>query len=52
RSRGLDLETASAYLIKGFASEIVDAIEPEPLRAYVERATWGTLPGVQLGHES
>lgn len=52
RSRGLDLETASAYLIKGFASEIVDAIEPAPLRAYVERATWGTLPGVQLGHES
>ncbi len=51
RSRGLDLETATAYLIKGFASEIVDAIELEPVRACVESAAMGALPGIQPGQE-
>lgn len=52
RSRGLDLETATALLIKGFASEILDAIQLEPLRAYLEGLTLGALPGAQYGRES
>ena len=52
RSRGLDLETATVLLIKGFASEILDAIKLEPLRAYLERLTLGILPGSQFGQES
>ena len=52
RSRGLDPETATALLIKGFASEITDAIQVKPLRAYLERLISGALPGFQLGEKS
>ncbi len=43
-SRGIDHETAMAMLIRGFASEIVQQMGPEPLREYVERTTDRLLP--------
>jgi Fe-S cluster assembly protein SufD len=49
RSRGLDPETAAAFLIKGFASEIIDAVRLRPLRSYLGRLVWKALPGVRLG---
>ena len=52
RSRGLDSETATAYLIRGFASEITDAIDLEPVRACVEAAILGALPRIQAGRGS
>jgi Fe-S cluster assembly protein SufD len=45
RSRGLDLEKASALLIQGFASEITDSVRVAPLRAYLERLTLASLRG-------
>jgi Fe-S cluster assembly protein SufD len=44
RSRGLDEQTASRLLIKGFASEILDAVEIEPLRVFLEERTAKALP--------
>ena len=44
QSRGLDLDTAAAMLIRGFASEIVEEIEPPALRRYLERVTDRLLP--------
>ena len=52
RSRGLDLETASAFFIKGFASQIIDAIQVRPLRAYLERLIAEGLRGVRFGESS
>ncbi|MEE8385689.1 MAG: Fe-S cluster assembly protein SufD [Dehalococcoidia bacterium] len=52
RSRGLDPETATAFLIKGFASEIIDAVRLQPLRSYLERLVWRALPGVRFGRRS
>ncbi len=52
RSRGLDPETATAFLIKGFASEIIDGVRVPPLRAYLGRLVWRALPGVRLGRRS
>jgi Fe-S cluster assembly protein SufD len=52
RSRGLDPETATAFLIKGFASEIIDAVRVRPLRSYLGRLVWRALPGVRLGRRS
>jgi Fe-S cluster assembly protein SufD len=52
RSRGLDPETATAFLIKGFASEIIDAVRLRPLRSYLGRLVWRALPGVRLGPRS
>jgi len=52
RSRGLDLETATLFLIKGFAREIIDTVQVEPLRAYLERSVSAALPGFQLGQQS
>lgn len=49
RSRGLDPETATAFLIKGFASEIIDAVRVRPLRSYLGRLVWRALPGVRFG---
>lgn len=48
-SRGMDLETATAFLIKGFASEIIDTIEIAPLRNFVEKRVAETLRGVKFG---
>jgi Fe-S cluster assembly protein SufD len=49
RSRGLDVDTATQLLIKGFASEILDRVALDALRAYLERLTADTLRGVALG---
>ena len=46
RSRGLDLETASRLLIHGFASEIIETVEIEGLRAYLERLSLESLPNL------
>jgi len=48
RSRGLDEQTATRLLIKGFASEILDAIQIEPLRAYLEQLTMERLAGASI----
>ena len=48
RSRGLDLETASAFLVKGFASGVLDRVRIEPLRAYLEKLVARTLRGVRV----
>ncbi len=52
RSRGLDPETATAFLIKGFASEIIDAVRVRQLRSYLGRLVWRALPGVRFGRRS
>ena len=44
RSRGIDLETASRLLIYGFASEIIDTVEDDDLRSYLERLFLDSLP--------
>jgi Fe-S cluster assembly protein SufD len=44
RSRGIDEQTASRLLIKGFASEILDDVEIEPLRVFLEERTAMALP--------
>jgi len=44
RSRGIDEQTASRLLIKGFASEILDAVGIEPLRVFLEERTASALP--------
>ena len=49
RSRGLDRETASRILIHAFASEMIETVELEPLRDYLNNLflaamTTGTLP--------
>ena len=43
QSRGLDLEAAQEFLVKGFASEILDGVM-EPLREYLQKATTAALP--------
>ncbi len=43
-SRGIDRDTATAMLIHGFASEIVEKIQPQSLRQYVERTATRLLP--------
>ena len=52
RSRGLDLQTATSLLIHGFASEILDAIQLEPYRAYLDELFSKSLPSFQLGGTS
>jgi Fe-S cluster assembly protein SufD len=49
RSRGIDEQTASRLLIKGFASQILDEVEIEPLRAFLEERTTLALPRFQVG---
>jgi Fe-S cluster assembly protein SufD len=44
RSRGLDEQTASRLLVKGFASEILDEVQIEPLRMFLEEQTTRALP--------
>ena len=44
RSRGVDLETASRLLIYGFASEIIDTVQVDDLRTYLERIFLESLP--------
>jgi Fe-S cluster assembly protein SufD len=51
RSRGLDLETASRILIQAFAGEIINTVEPEPLREYIDELYSGVVeaPTLALG---
>lgn len=48
RSRGIDLETASRLLIYGFASEIIDTVEDDYLRGYLERLFLDSLPSYKF----
>ncbi len=49
RSRGLDLETATAFLIRGFARGILDSIRVDRLRLFSERLTARALRGSRFG---
>lgn len=49
KSRGLDLETASSLLIKGFAAGILDTIELPPLRSHLEKVVGQRLSGIRFG---
>ena len=49
RSRGLDLDTASRLLIHGFASEIIEAVQVQPLRAYLNKLFLRALPNYRFG---
>ncbi len=44
RSRGLDLETASRLLVQAFAGEIIDTVQLQPLRDYLDRLYSEALP--------
>ena len=44
RSRGMDLETASKLLIYGFAGEIIDAVEIDGLKDFLEEMFLTALP--------
>ena len=48
RSRGIDLETASRLLIYGFASEIIDTVDDDELRSYLERLFLDSLPSYKF----
>ena len=48
RSRGIDLPTARALLIRGFASEIIDSIDVEPLREFVDGVFVGAIPSIEF----
>jgi len=52
RSRGIDEQTASRLLIKGFASQILDEVEIEPLRVFLEERTRLALPRFLAGREA
>ena len=45
RSRGLDPQTASQILIHAFASEIIDTVEHEPVRDYLDSLFLDTVSG-------
>ena len=48
RSRGIDLETASRLLIYGFADEIIETVEDDYLRAYLEKQFLDSLPSYKF----
>ena len=48
RSRGVDIETASRLLIYGFASEIIDTVELEELRVFLEELFLDSLPSYRF----
>ena len=52
RSRGLDQETCTALLIKGFASEILDRVQVRPLQTYLEKLTLRAIPAARAGGRS
>lgn len=47
QSRGIDSERAMLFLVRGFASEILDAVAVEPLREWLEEQTTLALPRFQ-----
>lgn len=44
RSRGIDEETAWQFLVRGFATEILDTVTIETLRVFLEERTLQSLP--------
>ena len=48
RSRGLDLSAASRMLVHAFASEIIDAVNPGPLREYLDSLFHQAIPEKSL----
>ena len=48
RSRGLDHETASKFLIHAFAGEIIQSVDLEPLRDYLDRLVQDELPAATI----
>jgi Fe-S cluster assembly protein SufD len=48
RSRGIDFETASRMLIRGFAAEIVEQFRPPALARFIEDVTESMLPGFRF----
>ena len=48
RSRGVDLETASRLLIRGFAGEMVETVELEPFKSYLEKRFLESLPSYKF----
>jgi Fe-S cluster assembly protein SufD len=44
QSRGIDAERAMLFLVRGFASEILDSVTIEPLREWLEERTTQALP--------
>ncbi len=48
RSRGVDLETASRLLIYGFASEIIDTVQLDELRDFLEGIFLESLPSYRF----
>ncbi|MBM3944919.1 MAG: Fe-S cluster assembly protein SufD [SAR202 cluster bacterium] len=44
RSRGLDLQTATRYLIQGFAREVIDTIKLDGFRDYLDTYFMESLP--------
>jgi Fe-S cluster assembly protein SufD len=48
RSRGITLETATQMLVRGFASEIVEKVQPPALLRYIEGVTERLLPGLKF----
>ena len=48
RSRGVDLETASRLLIYGFAGEIIETVEIETLREYLQNIFLSSLPSYKF----
>ena len=51
QSRGLDLSTARTLLIRGFAGEIIDAIEIDPLREFVDDVFSHAIPNIEFGEK-
>lgn len=51
RSRGLDLATANRFLVHAFAGEIIDTVNIEPLRNYLDQAFVEALPVPALEFE-
>lgn len=47
-SRGLDLATASRMLIHAFAREVIDTVQAEPLRVYLDTLFSQALPNSSL----
>jgi len=48
RSRGLDLDAASRMLVHAFASEIIEKVNPEPLREYLDAIFAAAIPDKSL----
>ena len=54
RSRGLDHETASKFLIHAFAGEIIQSVELEPLRDFLDQLFQDELPDstIKIGNQA